>query len=300
MTEEQHTGRVSAPAPIKKFNFHGDDLDVVSTDGEHYVVLARLCEPLGLRVDGQAEKLRALPWARTQKIWVRDPRGQMQEVVCLSIRSVAGWLFTINAGKVAPHLREKLALYQRECADVLADHFLGVRRRSQPDALAESLQEVAVAVRGMGSAMVALAERLDRMDARLVALEGRPTAGPSDVLLGAAQARARVLGPLHRAAKLRAAAFGKEQDQGIVTSQRMRLDMRLRMRLGYHFGRGKSWQNLPASRLGEACVEVAALVHESEDMAKLAAKPEQLTLPTKPEQLSLGAALTPRPGDRPN
>lgn len=26
MTEEQHTGRVSAPASIKKFNFHGDDL----------------------------------------------------------------------------------------------------------------------------------------------------------------------------------------------------------------------------------------------------------------------------------
>lgn len=120
----------SNSAAIVKFDFHGDELDVVTVGEEHYVVLARLCEPLGLDTQGQWRKLESLAWARVEKIATRDDRGQEQLYCCLNIRSVAGWLFTVNVGKVAPHLREKLKVYQKECADALADHFLGKRGAS--------------------------------------------------------------------------------------------------------------------------------------------------------------------------
>lgn len=129
-----HANQETPAAALVKFNFHGDELDVVTTsDGEHHVVLARLCEPLGLADPWeQARKLEKSGWATTVKIPVVAADGKIRDQVCLSIRSVAGWLFTLNAGKVAPHLREKLALYQRECADRLADHFLGKRVDYEP------------------------------------------------------------------------------------------------------------------------------------------------------------------------
>lgn len=131
---------------IVHFDFYGDDLLVVPMHGEHWVVLSRLCEPFQLKDPWeQARKLQKLPWARTVIIPVPDARGVLQDQVCLNIRSVAGWLFTLNAGKVAEHLREKLVRYQRECADALSDHLFG-RRNALPspermaDAVASRLE----------------------------------------------------------------------------------------------------------------------------------------------------------------
>jgi len=117
---------------IVKFDFYGDELDVVVTrDGDHLVVLARLCERLGVRdVKSQIDKLRALPWSRWGIIPARDAGGRTQALFCLDIRSVAGWLFTLNAGKMRHELSGKLATYQRDCAEVLADHFIGKRGAS--------------------------------------------------------------------------------------------------------------------------------------------------------------------------
>lgn len=250
-----------ASHPIQKFNFHGDELDVVCADGEPFVVLARLCAPFGLRVDGQAEKLRGLTWARTQKIWVRDPRGQEQDVVCLSIRSVAGWLFTLNAGKVAPHLRDKLALYQRECADVLADHFLGRRGAvAQPDLVGQ------------------LVATLEEMRARLAALESREPFRPS---LGAA-AKLHVLDPLKEIAAIEArAVVGKDPRAlaKLTRSMRTVAEDTLRERLDYRRRGGQSWAMFPQVRLGELHCALVVLRHEAMRRARAhAPAPTQLRL----------------------
>jgi hypothetical protein len=130
-------------AALAKFNFHGDELDVVTTlDGEPFAVLARLCEPLGLLAHGQVAKLKSAPWACTQIICAHDESGRKQELFCVSLRTIPMWLASINAGKVAPHLRDKLALYQRECAEVLADHFLGKRRQDPNHATMRELGDL--------------------------------------------------------------------------------------------------------------------------------------------------------------
>lgn len=125
---------------LVKFDFHGDQLEVIEKDGEHYAVLGRLCEPIGLtNVDRQWQKLQEAPWAVTTIMEATSEGAvSVRSLRCISLRSVAGWLFSINAGKVRPELRDKLALYQRECADVLADHFLGKRRS---EAAERSFQE---------------------------------------------------------------------------------------------------------------------------------------------------------------
>lgn len=68
MTKHANDPTTAHAGSLTKYNFHGDDLDVVVSGGEHYVVLARLCEPLGLDTQPQWRKLEAAPWAGVAKI----------------------------------------------------------------------------------------------------------------------------------------------------------------------------------------------------------------------------------------
>lgn len=49
--------------------------------------------------------------------------GKEREMLCLPLRYVYGWLFTINPKNVAPAAREAVTRYRRECYDVLYHHF---------------------------------------------------------------------------------------------------------------------------------------------------------------------------------
>lgn len=53
--------------------------------------------------------------------------GQGRAMVFLPRRSIPMWAATIDAGRVAEHVRTKIVAYQNEAADVLAEHFLGRR-----------------------------------------------------------------------------------------------------------------------------------------------------------------------------
>jgi transcriptional regulator with XRE-family HTH domain len=51
--------------------------------------------------------------------------GQAREVFCISQDCLPMWLATIYASKVKPAVRPLLVAFQKECAQVLRDHFLG-------------------------------------------------------------------------------------------------------------------------------------------------------------------------------
>ncbi len=72
---------------------------------------------------------------------IPDRRARPQQITFLNVRSVSGWLFTVNAAKIGDDQREKLLAYQLQCADVLSDHFLGPRLAAGIGGLAGSLRE---------------------------------------------------------------------------------------------------------------------------------------------------------------
>jgi len=262
MNASKNSEQPAASAALEKFNFHGDTLDVVSNEkGEHYVVLARLCEPLGLAPNKQAEKLKKLTWACATIMVAQDESGRKQELFCLPIRSVAGWLFTINPGKVKPHLREKLALYQRECAEVLADHFLG-RRGATPALGAEQIAQL-VATASARAAELAVAPLLARI-ASLEAQGGRPC-------IGTGGARLHVLDPLKEIARIEARAVGRPEDDKTLRAMRMAAEETLRDRLGFPRKGGQSWVFFPTARLGDLHCSLARLLHDARKRAAVAA-----------------------------
>jgi P22_AR N-terminal domain len=54
-------------------------------------------------------------------------RGGDQDTVTLRLDRLHGWLFTIDAARVRDEIRERVQTFQRECYDVLDEHFRGDR-----------------------------------------------------------------------------------------------------------------------------------------------------------------------------
>ena len=241
----------SMAVSIEKFNYRGDMLDVVTDEkGEHYVVLARLCDPFHLDVKTQAEKVNSFAWSTWGIFPMVAADGKTREQVCLSIRSVAGWLFTINAGKIAPHLREKLARYQRECADVLADHFLGKRGLS-PQGI--TIEVLAAALAPFTKGFEALSLGFAAMNDRLTALEQRSRDG--EIM---SRERSNALKARVRSCALDLSKYGNEKRRAAS----LRMHKRLKMKVGW-FGDHCRLDNMPARYEADVLREMEIIEHET-------------------------------------
>lgn len=102
--------------------FHGDNLYLVNFNGEPHVPMKPVVEGMGLAWQPQHEKLKTRFNKGITEI-VIPTKGGEQSMTCLAFRKFAGWLHTINVGKVRPELREKVARYQEECDDVLYQYW---------------------------------------------------------------------------------------------------------------------------------------------------------------------------------
>lgn len=112
--------------PLVPVQFQGDNIHAIRDEsGEVWVVVLRLCEVMGIDYRSQYVKLQDKPWAKTAKIVTATQGGYDREMFCIHLDSLPMWLTTIDSSRVAPGVRAKLAVYQAECARVLATHFFG-------------------------------------------------------------------------------------------------------------------------------------------------------------------------------
>lgn len=123
---------------IERFDFHGTELVVIPTDEGLFVSIKRVCEALGIDPDTQRVKLLSLPWAVTRLCPATGTDGKTYEMFCVHLRSLPGWLQGIDSRRVAPHLRDRIVLFQKEAADALANHFL---RPKEADPVAALLKK---------------------------------------------------------------------------------------------------------------------------------------------------------------
>jgi len=120
--------------------FHGSMLEAGKADDKVWVSVRRMCEPLDLGFNGQHDKLASqerAPWAVTRVMRMTGPDGKIYETFCLELDCVPMWLATLDSSRVAPHLREKIVLFQREAAKALRDHFFKAPKPAPPPTRAE-------------------------------------------------------------------------------------------------------------------------------------------------------------------
>lgn len=115
---------------ISKIN--GVDIVTVERDGEIFVPIKPICAALGIEAAPQRDKLQNDEFFNSVGTIIvsTGADGKSYEMYALPLKFIYGWLATINPGKVAPEAREAVAVYRRECYDVLYEHFTGSTRRT--------------------------------------------------------------------------------------------------------------------------------------------------------------------------
>lgn len=123
-------------------DFRNDTLFAVERDDGVFVAVKPICDTLGIAWQSQHQRLKDDPVLSEGVTTIVMPSpGGMQETTCLKMGMVNGWLFKIDPRRVKDdEARAKLITYQRECHQVLFEHFHG-KSAGKPADISEEAQE---------------------------------------------------------------------------------------------------------------------------------------------------------------
>lgn len=123
--------------------FHGDTVVLVGQDNEAYVAMKPIATNMGLSWQGQHEKLVERFASVIREIVTTGGDGKQYAMICMPLKKLPAWLYSISPNKVAPELREKIIRYQEECDDALWNYWTqGVAER--PGAAATANKQIAL------------------------------------------------------------------------------------------------------------------------------------------------------------
>ncbi|STY93336.1 phage antirepressor N-terminal domain-containing protein [Moraxella bovis] len=107
---------------VQAVKFYDDTLITLEKDGEHYVAVRPIVENMGLDWARQSTKLKNPKFNCCHMPTVAQD-GKIREVLCMPIKKLNGWLFSINPEKVRSDIRHIVEQYQEECFAVLHDYW---------------------------------------------------------------------------------------------------------------------------------------------------------------------------------
>jgi|GEM_PF-267763 len=145
--QSQPQPTISNALVTHSMDLHGDPVTVLERDGNYYVAMKPLCAHLGIDWEAQRQLLMRDPVLSSTACVIQAVAedGKKREMVCLPLEYLNGWLFKLDVSRYDGPVRDKLIRYQRECYQVLYEHF--VRRRSvDVGPLLEAVQNVQAVV----------------------------------------------------------------------------------------------------------------------------------------------------------
>ena len=124
---------------------NGQDILCPSENGENFVAIKPICNALGIDPQKQFERIkndRKLKDVYTVSVYAPDPTGRNQQMFCIPLKYIFGWLFSIDESKVNEENRDNFIRYKDECYEVLYNHFFAsVKKQLEVNQLEISLLE---------------------------------------------------------------------------------------------------------------------------------------------------------------
>ena len=117
-------------------SFHGSNLITLKVEDVIYTAIRPLVEAIGLDWASQSVKLsKNRAKFNCCDIATVGKDGKIRQMLCMPIKKLNGWLFSINPEKVRPDLKEKVIQYQEECFEALYNywHFGKAERKTTVD-----------------------------------------------------------------------------------------------------------------------------------------------------------------------
>ncbi|EAA8473748.1 phage antirepressor Ant [Salmonella enterica] len=104
--------------------FNGQQIITAMAAGVAYVAMKPIVENLGMSWGTQQQKLmKQLDKFNCIHMNMVAADGKLRKLLCLPLKKLSGWLFSINPEKVRADIRDKLIKYQEECFTVLHDYW---------------------------------------------------------------------------------------------------------------------------------------------------------------------------------
>lgn len=135
--EHEQQEDVLVPVEQETITFYGRPIVAARlADGRIAVFLLWLCEGLGLNAQAQVRRIRRTKSIADDLVTVRGDTGGgiIRAMPALILRSLSFWLAGIDVSRVTPDIESVVLAYQRECVDVLYQHF---SQRKLPNLLAQ-------------------------------------------------------------------------------------------------------------------------------------------------------------------
>ena len=111
-----------------------NDVAIAATSneqGEVLIPIRPICDALGVAYHAQYMKIKDDKFlSSTVMLSITvGADGKQREMVCIPLRFIFGWLFTINPANVSEEARESVMRYRLECYNALYDPFAMARQR---------------------------------------------------------------------------------------------------------------------------------------------------------------------------
>ncbi|KMG75069.1 phage antirepressor N-terminal domain-containing protein [Klebsiella pneumoniae] len=103
--------------------FNGQQIITAMAAGIAYVAMKPIVENLGMSWSTQMRKLLSQSEKYGYAHMNIPTKSGIQKMLCLPLKKLNGWLFSINPEKVRADIRDKLIQYQEECFTVLHDYW---------------------------------------------------------------------------------------------------------------------------------------------------------------------------------
>lgn len=104
--------------------FNGQQIITAMAAGVAYVAMKPIVENLGMSWGTQQQKLmKCLDKFNCIHMNMVAADGKLRKLLCIPLKKLNGWLFSINPEKVRADIRDKLIKYQEECFTVLHDYW---------------------------------------------------------------------------------------------------------------------------------------------------------------------------------
>ncbi|GAB1134741.1 MAG: phage antirepressor Ant [Shewanella algae] len=103
--------------------FNGQQVITAMNDGMAYVAMKPIVENLGMSWSSQIRKVLNQSEKYGYAHMSIPSKGGIQQMLCIPLRKLNGWLFSINPAKVRADIRDRLVKYQEECFTVLYNYW---------------------------------------------------------------------------------------------------------------------------------------------------------------------------------
>ncbi|WP_188092600.1 RhuM family protein [Azospirillum sp. B21] len=111
-------------AQLVVVDFHDQKVPIVHHEGRPYVPLKPICDNLGIDWSSQHKRVKRDPVLNEGMVNLTMPsKGGAQEMACLPLEYLNGWLFGISDNAVSEGVKDRLLMYKRECYSALSSYF---------------------------------------------------------------------------------------------------------------------------------------------------------------------------------